>query len=55
MRFTCPAIAESLYVLFHPSVRQSFGERVSIEILSSRGRREWRTAWGKPPLWWRNS
>jgi phosphatidylserine/phosphatidylglycerophosphate/cardiolipin synthase-like enzyme len=55
MRFTCPSIAESLYVLFHPSVGQSFAERVSIEILSGRGRQEWRTAWGDPPPWWRNS
>ncbi len=55
MRFTCPPIAESLYVLYHPSVGQSFGERVSIEILSGRGRREWRKAWGDPPQWWTHS
>ena len=52
MRFACPPIAESLYVLYHPSVGQSFAERVSIEILSGRGRVEKREAWGDVPLWY---
>lgn len=55
MRFACPPIAESLYVLYHPTAGQSFAERVSIEIMTGRGRRESRTAWGDPPLWWKIS
>ena len=55
MRFACPPIAESLYVLYHPAAGQSFAERVSIETISGRGRSESRTAWGDPPLWWKVS
>lgn len=53
MRFACPPIAESLYLLYQPAAGQTFAERVSIEILFGCGRAESRTAWGDPPLWWK--
>jgi hypothetical protein len=48
VRFDCPPIAESFYVLYHPKAGQGFAERIEIRIFPNRGRAESRLTWGDP-------